>query len=560
MIKKIFPFLILPVSLYAQSKDTVKTKDLGSEEVMVVKAYQPALSDAFKISDQPTADTTSVLSPEFNYALSPKKTETNYNITPIKPVRIKDDNIKKLYRGFVKAGYGNYNTPYAELFYNALRSKTFDAGIHLKHISSSGTITGAGKPDYSQNALDLFGKKFLENKGALSARINLNRNVVHTYGYDATATIFSKAETELKYNFISGEVGYQSDLTDKDKIQFGVGLDFYHLSGTNPATESTENNFALKGFAGKYLNNSSYVKMNVRLDFSKLQQPLIADLKNNILKFEPRYEFSIDQVDISAGANIAIETQEETHYHLYPHIYAKYKIIEDAFSIFGQLTGNLERNSYRSITDVNPFVYSPIGIFNTNDKFDLRGGFTSKLDKEISVTASAAIIRKKGELFFMNATRVVESPITFIPVADDITLFNLHGEIEYSKTDKAQFWLKADYFGYDNSSLAKPFYKPAFEMTFAANYVMQDKIIIKSDWFFRGVNYYNTGDVFNNDNLQGFDKLSSWVDASLGIEYRYTKVLSVFLNINNIGAVKYYRWYKYPQYRFNVLGGLSYSF
>jgi len=55
-------------------------------------------------------------------------------------------------------------------------------------------------------------------------------------------------------------------------------------------------------------------------------------------------------------------------------------------------------------------------------------------------------------------------------------------------------------------------------------------------------------------------ELKGIFDANLGLEYRYTKKLSAFINFNNIGAVRYQRWEDYPTQRFNVLGGLTYSF
>jgi hypothetical protein len=34
----------------------------------------------------------------------------------------------------------------------------------------------------------------------------------------------------------------------------------------------------------------------------------------------------------------------------------------------------------------------------------------------------------------------------------------------------------------------------------------------------------------------------------------------VFLNFNNIAGQRYERWYAYPTQKFNLLGGLTYTF
>ena len=84
--------------------------NLGDEQINVVKPYQPTLSDAFKISDTPERDTAVAYTPDLSYDIKQVQYPTVYTISPIKPVKIKDENIKKLYRGFVQGGYGTKNT------------------------------------------------------------------------------------------------------------------------------------------------------------------------------------------------------------------------------------------------------------------------------------------------------------------------------------------------------------------------------------------------------------------------------------------------------------------
>ena len=78
------------------------TKNLGNEDINVYKEYTPVLNDAYKINVTPVGDTSIFNPPALTYSIDPKPINSNYNLSPIKPVKIKDDNIKKLYKGFVK--------------------------------------------------------------------------------------------------------------------------------------------------------------------------------------------------------------------------------------------------------------------------------------------------------------------------------------------------------------------------------------------------------------------------------------------------------------------------
>ena len=54
--------------------------------------------------------------------------------------------------------------------------------------------------------------------------------------------------------------------------------------------------------------------------------------------------------------------------------------------------------------------------------------------------------------------------------------------------------------------------------------------------------------------------LKGGFDWSAGLEYRFFKRWSAFVNLNNLIAYRYYRWYDYPTYRFNVMAGITFSF
>ncbi len=60
-------------------------------------------------------------------------------------------------------------------------------------------------------------------------------------------------------------------------------------------------------------------------------------------------------------------------------------------------------------------------------------------------------------------------------------------------------------------------------------------------------------------NGTGYAELKGIADINLSLEYRYTKLLSVFLHINNLAASRYYQWYQYPLQRFNFMAGFTYA-
>jgi hypothetical protein len=67
-------------------------------------------------------------------------------------------------------------------------------------------------------------------------------------------------------------------------------------------------------------------------------------------------------------------------------------------------------------------------------------------------------------------------------------------------------------------------------------------------------------DVQLAENGQHYVNLGTIVDINLGLEYRYTPRLSVFLQANNLAAQRYSRWNSYPVQPIQVIGGITARF
>src|SRR5690606_13867466 len=92
------------------------------------------------------------------------------------------ESLSRLYKGYVRGGIGLYTTPLAEIRYNSVRSRNSAFGAHAKHFSSNGGINDVLKNSYSDNLVDVWGRKFFkEHEGTLGARYE--RNMVHYYGF-----------------------------------------------------------------------------------------------------------------------------------------------------------------------------------------------------------------------------------------------------------------------------------------------------------------------------------------------------------------------------------------
>ena len=141
----------------------------------------------------------------------------------------------------------------------------------------------------------------------------------------------------------------------------------------------------------------------------------------------------------------------------------------------------------------------------------------------------------------------------FMVVYDDITLLNLHGEFSLRPSDSWKIFLKGNYYNYTLVREDRPWNKPAFDLSLLARYNMSDKILLNVGIAAIGERYYE------NFNPTLEETLPLTIDPNLGLEYRYSKLLSFWARFNNLAAQKYYQYHNYPSYRFRAMLGLTYA-
>ena len=104
---------------------------------------------------------------------------------------------------------------------------------------------------------------------------------------------------------------------------------------------------------------------------------------------------------------------------------------------------------------------------------------------------------------------------------------------------------------------------PRLEIMLRGSYNLFDKFIFNLDLTMeegRKALVYADGPGISEENGQYYEKLNFIADLNLGVEYRYNKRISAFVQFNNIAAQQYMRWHNTPVQGFQFLGGVTYRF
>ena len=112
--------------------------------------------------------------------------------------------------------------------------------------------------------------------------------------------------------------------------------------------------------------------------------------------------------------------------------------------------------------------------------------------------------------------------------------------------------LKAELNDYNLKNYTQAWHTPDWKADLYVFYKIGDKIRLDADIFMFG----ETNALLPGNEEGAIDGI---MDMNAGITYNYSKNISLFVNLNNLSDTVYKRWYNYPGYGFNVIGGLALS-
>ena len=106
---------------------------------------------------------------------------------------------------------------------------------------------------------------------------------------------------------------------------------------------------------------------------------------------------------------------------------------------------------------------------------------------------------------------------------------------------------------YSMATEAEAWNLPKFTLTAGTAIHINDKVSITGSVLFRGTTY---------DRLSATQivTINSFADLSGGVEYKFNSRLVIFGKVNNILNTTYQTWLYYPDYGFNIFGGVGYKF
>ena len=567
--KKIQLIILLILIIHIPAITQTKPQDL-KREVTLYNPYKPSLPEVRKRSFLPDVNDTSKVRPDFKYDIKTTPYHPEYSVGLIKAASLFPDPLTKLYKSYIKLGFGNYFTPLAEVSVTNERSKKGAIGLYARHFSTNGNIKLQNEEKvfagYMDNDVSLFGKRFFK-KNFLQGSLDFNQKTRYAYGYDTSITGYSpeKKDIRLGYNNIGSKISFESLNLDSASFSydFDLNYDFFYN-----APERYQHNAGLKGIISKSYKDF-YIGSELSFDYYRLSSSLY-DKPKYIASVSPFIKKSSPQWSFKAGLQLLLDKNmtESAEFHLYPDANFSFNIVPAYVRFFAGLNGKLEKNEPKKIIDENPFLIRDGSLFkqpNTNHALIVSAGLQGNTGMEGNylISASYSFINNLllySNLVFPDSLFTPQLGNLFISLPDDGELFKIHGEINGLITDKLSYRGNANWYKYTLTDNQFAWNKPDWDGQIGVRYNLRNKILAGLDLTAMGKRK-----LFVSEYSSSFPASSYYFETpvhlniDLSAEYRYTKILSFWLKFNNISFNRYYEWAYYPSQRFLCLVGFTYS-
>ena len=533
------PFFLFLVSVSATAQDSTKRKTIN-----ITSTFKPALKNTAKLNfnaEAPLIDTTR---PDLKYNIPTQFLSLVYQPVGLNPVALPSDSLKNWNNdNYVKVGVGNIHLPYVQAgfsfgdrkksFFNAFaegftsKGKLMNQENNLLAASVSGTIRAANN---------------LEWDGGLGFRMD----EYYLYGYQPDTLHFEKGLLQQQFLTFDGHIGLRNTVPSDFGLTYHPNLKITAF-GQNGSPRASELDLVINLPMEKRINDHFNFDLGVTADITHYDHGNQPTINNTVFLVSPAVIYHNDNIALHIELT---PSWDQNDFHLLPNFTADYTMDDKRFTLFASLDAYYDKGNFKRFAAINPWLSQPSGLLNARVT-EFFGGFKGSLSSHISYLAKAGVSQTFNMPLFQNDS--IDGKSFQVLYEERLDAFNLHGEVSYIQGEDLNVTAALTFNNYRTQSQYKPWGLLPLEFTMALRWKLMKDLWLKADlWAFEGgyrrslSNYVSTG--------------NGGIDLNAGIEFRITRQLNLWLQMNKIFNDKYQRWNQYSVYGFNILGGVTFAF
>lgn len=527
-----------------QTVTTVKSDTIPQRTVVVTSAFKPILKPTSKINFNGAAPAPDSARPTLQYDVPAQNISFLYQSTPLKPLAQNiDTGLHWENSSFVKAGYGNFTTPYLQAGLSMGDGAKSVINIDGKFTSSKGPIQFQQFSKTSIEGIGIFSSP--TNKNEWTAKAFYNNNITYQYGFEPDTLKFTKDDLRQSFTTFGGKVALRNKTQNTAGVNYNPSIGLSLFQDNHGANES---NFIFNAPMSKSFGKILAFNLGLTGDVTTYKSDTSGTISNVLYTLSPAVQFKTPNFKLIAGVS---PTWDNSVFNFLPNISAEAKIQGERFVLQAGWVGYYNKTTYQYLASINPWLQQPSFLLNTKIK-EQYAGFKGSAGTHVTYNAKVSYLQYNNQPLFVNDTITGRS---FIVVNEsEMKAIRIHGELGYTIGEQLSLLGGVTFNQY---SALKDNEKAWGLLPVELNGSLRWQIV--KDFLIKSEVYFWDGPQWRDKN--GYSrKLKPALDVNAGVEFTILPQLNGWVQVNNLFNNKYERWAQYPVLGFNVLAGIVYKF
>ncbi len=529
---------VLAPSTTPQSADTATPKT-----VVVTSAFKPTLREPLKINFSAAAPSPDSILPPLQYNVPAQNLFFTYQPATLQPIAASIDSaVHWENKDFIKAGYGNYTTPYLQAGISLGDGQKSVINIDAKYIASNGQTLAE---QYAETNAELIGIFNPNDKIEWGGNLFFNNSNQYQYGFQPDSLKLNKKDLQEQFTTFGSSVGLRNKSDNSYGLSYNPNITIHEFSDNRSGQES---NFILNAPLSKSFGDIFAFNLSLYANLTNYTSDSAGTINNVLYSFAPAVQFKTPNFKLIAGVT---PSWDNSLFKMLPNFSIEAKLKGEHFILLAGWTGYYNKTTYESLAAINPWLQEPT-FLNDTKIIEEYAGFKGSAGNHFTYNAKISYLQFTNQPLFVNDTITGKS----FQVVNEASMkdIRVHGEIGYTFQEKFSLLAGATFNQYNSlQTNPQPWGLLPTEINGSLRWAIFKDVLVKSDL------YFWDGAEYRMQNLSA-GKLSPALDFNAGIEFPIFPRFNFWAQFNNIFNNQYQRWNQYPVLGFNVLAGFIYSF
>jgi hypothetical protein len=287
---------------------------------------------------------------------------------------------------------------------------------------------------FSRQEVGVFGRRVLP-AFTVDGLIGYNRYGTRFYGIPEAVSgeSLNPAREAQRFNdiYFTGELTSNFDPLNEDALSYSAKVDAYTYKDK---FDANENSVALSAYLNKRVRAFN-IGANVAVDVNSIggTANTLNDgkINNSLANINPYISFKGDNYAITLGANLVSEFGDSSRFNIFPSAEVDFSLVPTYIHLFGGINGGVQRASYKSFTQQNPYLAPQQDFRNVVERLSFFGGIKGNAGATFGYKAKVMYKTLEGLPLFVNN---LNNPFQFDLIYDGnedntVKYIGLEGEI-----------------------------------------------------------------------------------------------------------------------------------